>query len=42
VRSTNNQLCRGEIVQVFDPVNGIGFGSCSLGSFEPYRRRRDG
>ena len=41
-RTTTNQLCRGDIVSVFDPVNGINYGSCGLGDFEPYTRRREG
>ena len=41
-RTTGSQLCRGDIVNVFDPVSGFGFGSCGLGHFEPYTRRRDG
>jgi hypothetical protein len=40
VRTTSAQLCRGDIVEVFDPVSGIGFGGCGLGDFEPYRRVR--
>jgi hypothetical protein len=42
LRTTGTQLCRGDIVNVFDPVSGFGFGSCGLGDFEPYTRRRDG
>jgi hypothetical protein len=41
LRTTGTQLCRGEIVNVFDPVNGFNYGSCGLGDFEPYERRRD-
>ncbi len=37
-RNTTAQLCRGDIVTVFDPVGGIEYGSCSLGEFTPYRR----
>jgi hypothetical protein len=40
VRTTSTQLCRGDIVEVFDPVNGFGFGGCGLGDFTPYRRPR--
>ncbi len=39
-RTTTTQLCRGDIVTVFDPVSGIEFGSCTLGQFTPYRRAR--
>lgn len=37
-RTTTGQLCRGDIVSVFDPVSGIDYGSCGLGDFTPYRR----
>ncbi|MGE5234859.1 MAG: hypothetical protein ACM3O7_00750 [Acidobacteriota bacterium] len=39
-RTTTTQLCRGDIVTVFDPVSGTDYGSCSLGAFTPYRRAR--
>ncbi len=39
-RTTTTQLCRGDIVTVFDPVSGIEYGSCGLGKFTPYRRAR--
>ena len=39
-RTTTTQLCRGDIVTVFDPVSGTEFGGCSLGEFTPYRRAR--
>ena len=39
-RTTGTQLCRGDIVEVFDPVMGFGRGGCSLGEFQPYRRGR--
>ena len=39
-RTTGTQLCRGDIVEVFDPVMGFGRGACSLGDFQPYRRAR--
>jgi hypothetical protein len=42
VRTIGSQLCRGDIVSVFDPVNGIDYGACGLGDFEPYERRREG
>ncbi|HVN76056.1 MAG TPA: hypothetical protein VMT19_07040 [Thermoanaerobaculaceae bacterium] len=38
--TTVTRLCRGDIVTVFDPVGGVGVGSCSLGQFVPYRRTR--
>lgn len=40
VRTTAAQLCRGDIVTVFDPVGGIEYGSCGLGEFTPYSRAR--
>jgi hypothetical protein len=39
-RTTGSQLCRGDIVDVFDPVSGFSSGSCALGDFTPYRRLR--
>jgi hypothetical protein len=39
-RTTMTQLCRGDIVEVFDPVSGFTSGSCGLGEFTPYRRLR--
>jgi hypothetical protein len=39
-RTPMTQLCRGDIVTVFDPVSGFEYGSCSLGEFTPYRRAR--
>jgi hypothetical protein len=39
-RTTSTQLCRGDIVEVFDPVNGFSMGACGLGDFTPYRRLR--
>ena len=39
LQTTTAQLCRGDVVSVFDPVNGIDIGSCGLGEFTPYRRR---
>ena len=38
VRTTSTQLCRGDIVTVFDPVSGIEYGGCGLGDFTPYER----
>ncbi len=40
VRTTTTQLCTGDIVEVFDPVQNFGFGACGLGEFTPYRRPR--
>jgi hypothetical protein len=37
-RTTSNRLCRGDIVTVFDPLNGTTYGACGLGDFVPYRR----
>lgn len=34
--------CRGDILQVIDPVNRINVGGCSLGTFTPYTRVREG
>jgi hypothetical protein len=39
-RTTTTQLCRGDIVIVFDPVSGTEYGGCGLGEFTPYRRAR--
>jgi hypothetical protein len=38
VRTTTSQLCSGDIVEVFDPLQNFGFGGCALGEFTPYRR----
>jgi len=38
VRTPSTQICRGDIVSVFDPVSGFDYGSCGLGDFVPYRR----
>ncbi|WP_324748985.1 hypothetical protein SH591_09895 [Sphingomonas sp. LY54] len=40
VRTISTRLCRGDIINVFDPVSGVEYGSCSLGDFTPYRRGR--
>lgn len=37
-RTSTNQLCRNDIVTVFDPTSGIEYGGCGLGDFVPYRR----
>jgi hypothetical protein len=42
LRTSGTQICRGDIVSVFDPQTGVNFGSCGLGDFTPYERRRDG
>jgi hypothetical protein len=39
-RTPSTQLCRGDIVEVFDPVSGFSRGGCGLGEFTPYRRLR--
>lgn len=39
-RTTMTQLCRGDIVTVFDPISGTEYGGCGLGQFTPYRRAR--
>ena len=39
-RTTTTQLCRGDIVTVFDPISGTEYGGCGLGEFTPYRRAR--
>jgi hypothetical protein len=39
-QTTMSQLCRGDIVTVFDPISGVEFGGCSLGEFTPYRATR--
>ena len=38
IRTPSTRFCRGDIVNVFDPVSGIDYGSCSLGDFTPYER----
>jgi hypothetical protein len=37
-RTTQSQLCRGDIVTVVDLVSGTSFGGCGLGGFTPYDR----
>ena len=34
----SNQLCSGDIQQLFDPVSRIGGGACVLGEFVPYTK----
>jgi hypothetical protein len=38
IQTTTTQLCRGDIVTLFDPATGQGYGGCALGEFTPYRR----
>jgi hypothetical protein len=38
IRTNSTRLCRGDIINVFDPVSGIEYGGCGLGDFVPYRR----
>jgi hypothetical protein len=38
VRTVTGQLCRGDIVTVFDPLSGTEFGGCGLGDFTPWDR----
>jgi hypothetical protein len=42
LRTTGTQMCRGDIVSVFDTHTGVSYGSCGLGDFTPYERNRDG
>ena len=35
---SGNGPCRGDIIRLVDRTSGIGGGSCTLGSFTPYRR----
>jgi hypothetical protein len=37
--TTSDQLCRGDIATVLDPVSRVTYGGCGLGDFQPYRRR---
>jgi hypothetical protein len=39
-RTPSTQLCRGDIVRVTDLTSGFDYGSCGLGNFTPYERRR--
>jgi hypothetical protein len=32
------RLCRGDIVQMFEPMDGSSRGACALGDFTPFRR----
>jgi hypothetical protein len=38
-RTSSDQLCRGDIATVLDPVSRVTYGGCGLGDFQPYRRR---
>lgn len=38
IRTPSTRICQGDIVTVFDPVNGTEYGGCGLGEFTPYRR----
>ena len=38
-RSSTGRLCRGDVGQSFDPLTNIQGDFCTLGMFEPYRRR---
>jgi hypothetical protein len=38
MRTITNQMCRGDIAQSMDLIAGVTSGSCSLGSFVPYRK----
>lgn len=35
-RSTIGRLCAIDVIQVFDPTTGIGYGGCQLGKFQRY------
>jgi len=37
-RTPSTQLCRGDIVRVFDPVGHFDYGACGLGDFVPYTK----
>lgn len=39
-RSTNGQLCSGDIVTTVDPTSRMQSGSCAFGEFVPYKRVR--
>jgi hypothetical protein len=38
IRTTQSQLCRGDIATVVDPTTRTEYGGCGLGDFTPYRR----
>lgn len=38
IRTISDRLCRGDIIEVFDPFSKVEFGACGLGDFTPYRR----
>jgi len=35
-KTPTGNYCRGDIIQVFDPVSGFSTGGCSFGEFVPY------
>jgi len=37
-RTSTDQLCRGDIADVVDPVAHITYGGCGLGDFVPYKK----
>ena len=37
-RTSTDQLCRGDIADVVDPVAHVTYGGCGLGDFVPYKR----
>lgn len=37
-RTPSTQLCRGDILNIFDPSAHIPYGSCTFGDFVPYAR----
>jgi hypothetical protein len=39
-RSSQSQLCRGDIAEVVDTASGTNVGSCVIGEFLPYSRPR--
>lgn len=38
-RTVGTQMCEGELIVAFDPASGMEYGGCTLGRFQPYRRR---
>lgn len=37
INSPTGRLCAGEIIELFDPVAGVGHGACALGEYVPYK-----